>query len=283
MRLTITAPVFSCMFFVSAMLTVVALSAQAGTPNFSVFDPPPATIAPLPPAALQQAEADADLLAARAAVTAKNGKAATALYEKAIAAGNVVAMVELGNFQDHVSDIGFRVDTQHAKDLYHQAALLGYGLAERQFAKIYEDGDGVAQDETRAVAWYEFAAAQGDDFSNAKLSMCYLRGDGVPKDEAKAMSYAERGERANGVMSRVVLASFYRHGVATAEDDAHAFHLIFLAAEQGYGQAQFDLAQMYRLGIGVAPDPAQARHWARLAWGPGHHLSLDDEWILLPE
>jgi hypothetical protein len=107
-----------------------------------VYDPPPAEITPLSAAALQQAESDPDLISAWAAVTAGNGAAATAAFDRAIAKGNVVAMVQLADLQDHPNEIGVRIDNLSAKDLYRRAALLGYALGQQRFGKIYADGDG---------------------------------------------------------------------------------------------------------------------------------------------
>jgi hypothetical protein len=236
-------------------------AALAVTPNFSIFDPPPADIAPLADAALQQDEADADLLAARRAVTAKDATAALAAYERAIARGNVVAMTELADLQNTPNDSGLRIDTARAERLYHQAALLGYAPAQRRFAALYETGDGVAQDLWRAIAWYGIAAAHGDDISNAKVILFYLGPENNAASQTMAFSYAQRGERANGPLSRSLLGYCYENGIGTAKDEARAFHLIFLAAEQGEMNAQYHLVYMYAEGIGIAADRQQARHW----------------------
>lgn len=243
---------------------LLSSEALAVTPNFSIFDPPPADVAPLADAALRQDEGDADVIAARRAVTGKDAAVALAAYERAIARGNVVAMTELADLQNITNDSGLRIDTARAERLYHRAALLGYAPAQRRFAALYENGDGVAQDTARVIAWYGIAAAHGDDISNVKLALHYL-GPADNAAKAKVFSYAQRGERANGILSRSLLGYCYENGIGTAKDEARAFHLIFLAAEQGEMNAQYHLVYMYAEGIGIAADRQQARHWYQRA------------------
>jgi hypothetical protein len=246
------------------MLCVGSAPAIAGNVIYA-FDPPPATIAPLSAAALAQAEADGELAAARQSVAAKDGPAATAHYEKAISAGNVVAMVELADLQNHGGDSGVRVDRQRAEELYRQAALAGYAKGQVRFGQIYQFGDGLAEDIERAAAWYRFAADQGDDMANARLALIYLGEGNVAEDDAKAFHFAAQGERADGPQSRSLLAYCYMRGIGVAKDEPRAFHLSLLAAEQGEPNAADRLALMYQQGIGIQKDPSQMRYWGSRA------------------
>ncbi len=45
---------------------------------------------------------------------------------------------------------------------YQKSAESGYAYAQRNLAKLYEDGLGVKRDVNKAIAWYEKAAAQED-------------------------------------------------------------------------------------------------------------------------
>jgi len=286
-RSIIVATAYLCMLarftLSNAVLVVAALAglvggagdALAGAASYS-FDPPPAVIAPLAPASLQQQETDADLLAARAAIIAKDGKAATVSFEQAISRGNAVAMVELADLQDHASEIGVHTDMQHAEDLYHRAALLGYARGQRRVGGLYDKGDGVAEDKDRAAAWYEVAAAQGDDIANAWLAWHFEPREATG-DYSQMLHYAEQGERLNGPHSRGVLAAMYLRGWGVAKDEVRAFHLMFLAAEQGEVGAQMLLSHMYREGIGIAADATQAAHWRHRAYTAPE----DPEWTSL--
>jgi TPR repeat protein len=51
---------------------------------------------------------------------------------------------------------------------------------------MYEFGQGVSQDDTKAAAWYLRAAEQGMVDAQAKLAEMYEEGRGVPKDLKEA-------------------------------------------------------------------------------------------------
>jgi len=51
---------------------------------------------------------------------------------------------------------------------------------------MYEEGDGVWQDYTKAVKWYRMAAKQGDADAQVKLATRYSEGEGVPQDYGTA-------------------------------------------------------------------------------------------------
>ena len=80
---------------------------------------------------------------------------------------------------------------------------------------MYENGVGVAQDNTEAVKWYRLAADQGNADAQKAMGNMYNAGKGLLQDYAKA-------------------ASWYR-----------------LASEQGNAQAQYNLGIMYENGLGV--------------------------------
>jgi TPR repeat protein len=265
---------------VAATAMMISITAAQAANVTYAFDPPPANLAPLPDAILQQAMQDADLLAARAAVAGKDGKTATVLYRKAIAAGNVVAMVELADLEDHDNEGLVRIDMHDADALYHRAALAGYAVAQYRVGELYEEGDGLNQDRASALIWYRLAADQGMDQAVIKMAFEFLSGGSDKKNIPLALHYATLGEQAGGHDSRCLLALFYLNGIGVPEDDARAFHLVFLAAEQGDPEAQDMLARMYAHGRGIQTDFDQAQHWEDLSKKTG--WPEDDAILPLP-
>ena len=85
------------------------------------------------------------------------------------------------------------------------------GVAEAQFnlGNMYENGQGVPQDDAETVRWYRLAVDQGHADAQYNLGVMYDNGRGVPQDYAEAVRW-------------------YR-----------------LAAEQGHADAQYNLAIMY--------------------------------------
>ena len=96
-------------------------------------------------------------------------------------------------------------------------------------AVMYRKGDGVLQDNKKAVKWYRLAAEQGDSEAQYSLAWMYGNGEGVLQDYKKAVKW-------------------YR-----------------LAAEQGYSDAQNNLAVRYWLGEGTLQNLILAHVWSNLA------------------
>ena len=62
----------------------------------------------------------------------------------------------------------------------------GDAKAQFSFGLLYENGDGVPRDYTKARQWYEKAAAQGDAKAQLYLGMQSSFGQGVPMDLVEA-------------------------------------------------------------------------------------------------
>ena len=58
--------------------------------------------------------------------------------------------------------------------------------AQNNVGVLYDNGQGVEQDDKEAVRWYRKAAAQHDASGQNNLGGMYLSGKGVPKDPKKA-------------------------------------------------------------------------------------------------
>jgi hypothetical protein len=69
---------------------------------------------------------------------------------------------------------------------YRKAAEQGDTDAEYSLGMMYEDGQGVPQDDTQAAAWLRKAAEQGDADAQWSLGGLYLHGQGVPRSYAEA-------------------------------------------------------------------------------------------------
>ena len=79
-----------------------------------------------------------------------------------------------------------------------QYAEQGDSEAQYSLATMYADGDGVEQDNAKAVHWYQRAAHQGDSNAQYNLGVMYAHGRGVQKDNNKAHQWyfkaAEQGD-----------------------------------------------------------------------------------------
>jgi hypothetical protein len=98
---------------------------------------------------------------------------------------------------------------------------------------MYYHGEGVAQDNKRAVGLFEKSATAGDSLSASNLGMMYEHGMGVDKDDVQATAWYQR------------------------------------AAELGDPRAQFTTSIMYYKGQGVSQDRVEAAKWWTLAMMQG--------------
>ena len=97
----------------------------------------------------------------------------------------------------------------------------------------YEQGNGVPQDDGKAVHWYSRAAAQGDARGQFRFGNMYASGRHVPKNEVVARRLYSR------------------------------------AAAQGHPRAQLRLGFMYRDGAGALKDSVVAHMWFNIAGANG--------------
>ena len=107
---------------------------------------------------------------------------------------------------------------------------------------MYDNGNGVPDDDAEAVRWYRLSVEQGFAAAQYNLGLMYEHGNGVPEDDAEA-------------------ARWYR-----------------LSAEQGFASAQYNLGLMYAEGNGVPEDDAEAVRWYRLAAEQGHASAQEQPW-----
>lgn len=79
--------------------------------------------------------------------------------------------------------IGVAKDETQAISWYEKSAQQGNSNAQYNLGVLYENGHGTVVDFAQANQWYRKAAAQGDALAVGNLGMLYLRGDGVKVDK----------------------------------------------------------------------------------------------------
>ena len=132
-------------------------------------------------------------------------------------------------------------------DAVKKAAEQGHAAAQFNLGVMYDNGDGVPEDDAEAVRWYHQAAEQGLALAQSNLGVMYENGEGVPEDDAEAVRWYHQ------------------------------------AAEQGYADAQFNLGVMYANGEGVPEDDIQAYAWISIASAQGMENSKNAKEILTGE
>ena len=178
--------------------------------------------------------ADADPVAECAdAISRSDWEAAVAACTKAAEQGDAMVQTALGVMYDEGQ--GVPENDAKAVEWYTKAAEQGYALAQSDLGRMYADGEGVPVDYAKAIEWYVKAAEQGDAYGQRLLSFMYVTGKGVPVNEAKGLEW------------------------------------LMKAAEQGDAHAQYELAKVYGNGrYGVPKDKVRAFMWLSLADSLGH-------------
>ena len=102
---------------------------------------------------------------------------------------------------------GYRLN-QPEKAVYwsRRAAEQGYTEEQWRLGQMYEQGFGVAKDDSQAVYWYRKAAEQDTPIAMDALSRCYREGIGTAKDPVQA-DYWQRKAQAHGYSPKAVQSS----------------------------------------------------------------------------
>lgn len=110
--------------------------------------------------------------------------------------------------------------------------------AQYNLGVLYDQGQGVPQDESEAAIWYRRAAAQGDAVAQAMLASMYDHGRGVPQDSYQAMAWYRQVAKQGIAIAQYHLARLYEPGQTVPKDHVMAYVWLDLAAAQRDGEAR---------------------------------------------
>ena len=155
-------------------------------------------------------------------------------------------------------------------DAVKKAAEQGHVGAQNNLGVMYANGDGVPEDDTKAVRWYRQAAEQGLALAQNNLGVMYSRGEGVPEDDTKAVRWTRQAAEQGLALAQFNLGVMYANGEGVPEDDIQAYAWISIAAAQGVENAinakEILTGEMTRAEIAEAQKLSR-KYWE--AFGPG--------------
>jgi uncharacterized protein len=96
-----------------------------------------------------------------------------------------------GPFEDGLAAYR-RGDYATAMRLWRPLADQGDAATQFYLGFMYQNGQGVSQDDAAAVSWYRKAADQGNTAAQSYLGFMYQTGRGVPQDDAAAASWHQK-------------------------------------------------------------------------------------------
>ena len=134
----------------------------------------------------------------------------------------------------------------------------GYTDAQNNLGMMYQNGQGVDQDDAEAIKWYLKAGQQGSADAQNNLAMMYQSGKGVKQDDAEAIKWYLKAAQQGCAAAQNTLGWIYQSGKGVKQDDAEAIKWYLKAAEQRSAVAQYNLGLMYSRGL---QDYAEAARW----------------------
>jgi len=105
-------------------------------------------------------------------------------WQKRAEEGSANAQFNLGAMYDNGD--GVPEDDSEAANWYLQAANQGHVNAQFNLGVMYADGEGVTENLSEAATWYRKAADQGDYRAQYNLGALYANGAGVPQSNAES-------------------------------------------------------------------------------------------------
>ena len=154
-------------------------------------------------------------------------------------------------------------EPQEAARLVAAAARWGIVEAQLRFGRMLLAGEGVAQDEAQAFAWFSRAAQSDDAEALNMVGRCHENGWGTAQSLSRAAEFYLRAAEAGHAWAQYNLGHLFLDGSGVERDPARAFHWYALAAKQGHERAMNLVARCHEEGWGTPRDAALAREWYR--------------------
>lgn len=149
------------------------------------------------------------------------------LYRESYQEGYLPACLGLGDFY-YYGMFGER-DYEKAAAYYRKGALIGHAKSQHALGSAYHQMGRV----TEAVQWYIRAANQ--DYSPAfnDIGYMYEHGEGVSKDASKAIYYYRKGASLGDTSCMIALGWIYRFGEIVPQDVQEAKRWFIMARNAG--------------------------------------------------
>lgn len=191
------------------------------------------------------------------------------LYEKAAAAGDVIAMRQGGLLYSNRKEPG---DMARAISWFERGAKLGDAASAYLAGESYLLGKGVARDTAKGLDYLNQAASKDYPAALDRLGDYHYR---ETKDYAQALSHFERARRLDWAPSFGNLGVLYVNGSGVTSDPVAAVALFRQGAEKGDPSSMFYYAQCLEGGVGVDSDSTEARKWYEQAAAKGDPRATD--------
>jgi len=200
--------------------------------------------------------------------TPPNYVQAKSWFEQAVQGGSGEGMADLGWLYE--SGNGVSKDATKAASLFNEAANSGNAEGIYRMGVAYHEGLGVQKDPVAACTWFLRAAASNHPDAEEQAGFCYYNGTGVAEDHQAAFQWFAKAGQAGLVDAQVFAADMLERGDGWNQDSASAVLWYQAAAAQGNAYAMTQLGAHLRLGKGISWSEAQAMQWFAKAAEAGY-------------
>ena len=129
------------------------------------------------------------------------------------------------------------------------AANQGDANAQLRLGWMYSTGQGVRQNNAKALKWYRLAANRGDAGAQNNLGFMYEAGLGVPQNYKEAVNWYSRAASQGEEHAQNNLGWMYENGLGVPRNYEEAVKWYRRAANQGNMSAQHSLGRIYANGL----------------------------------
>ena len=200
-------------------------------------------------------------------------------YAKAFASFEKSAKLGFGKAKDYLGDC-YRNGQGVEKDLYEAARWYkdaadnnGTANAAHSLAFMYMNGEGVPENEKKAVDYFMIAAEGGIIQAQRIIAQEYVSGDILSRDYEAARVWMEKAANQGDAQAQLMLGRYYVSDFGY-NDDQKAFEWFEKAAEQGDAEAEYTVGGCYIYEIHVKKNPAVANQWFEKAASKEHPKAM---------
>jgi hypothetical protein len=194
-------------------------------------------------------------------------------FNKACDAGSAISCVNLGYMYENGQ--GVAKDDSRAAALYSEGCDAGNALGCVNLGILYKSGKGVAKDDSHAAALFTKGCDAGNARGCTNLGYMYENGQSVGKDDSRAATLYSEGCDAGNALGCVNLGYMYEKGKGVTKDDSHAVALYSEGCDAGNARGCSNLGNHYRFGLGVAKNVVKARQLLTKGCSMGNQWGCD--------
>ena len=180
-------------------------------------------------------------------------------------------------------------EKQRAFEMFHKAAMQGHAVAQTNLGIMFQNGEGVPEDQAKATEWLQKAAEQGDAKAVYVLGFRYFSGEHVKKDSTESAKWLQKAADNGSIDAKFIMGTFYLHGDGVSKDISKAIDYYKESLEK-YPDVTMALGHIF-LEEGELQNNTEAARWFQMAAQRGNanaqkqlcDMYLSGKWVPAPE